>query len=284
MVAIAVDGYGPGIDAARYARSRPRVHAAAIETFRRISAVTTRLPCGLDAGCGTGPSAIALAELAEHVTGVDASPDLLAQAPTDRRVTYVRALAERMPFADNTFDVITAALSFHWFDAESFLAEASRVLRPTGWLAVYAGEATGGMLEERDFARWFRGAFLGPGSAPGPRPGRNSGVPGEGHGLRVHADQTFVTDVVMTADQFVDYALSTPHVIGAAERRGVTLDDAAVWLRDSVRQWFVQRTHGTFRFVGTVSCLRLTSHRSARTSTSIPHSTHRRCRKGAGNS
>jgi SAM-dependent methyltransferase len=45
----------------------------------------------VDAGCGTGRHAVALAALGFEVTGIDASPALLAQAPIGERLTFVCA-------------------------------------------------------------------------------------------------------------------------------------------------------------------------------------------------
>ena len=250
--------FGPGIDAARYARARPRIHAEAISTFRRLAGASTVVPRGLDVGCGTGESTIALTDVADQVVGVDASSDMLGQAPSHRQVDYVRAAAEQLPFCDRSFDLMTAALSFHWFDAEPFLAEASRLLRPSGWLAIYTSGFTGQMVEDAGFAGWFRDVFLG----QFPTPTRNRGVITPAlaatHRLILQGEEEFVSDVAMTADQFVDYELSTTNIIAAAERRGVTLDEAAVWLRAAVRPFFRDRSRGTFRFAGTLWCSRKT--------------------------
>jgi len=248
--------FGPGIDAARYARARPPIHAAAIEAFRGLADVSTRFSRGLDVGCGTGESAVALAGVADRVVGVDASADMLGQAPSHRQVGYVQAAAEQLPFRDHTFDVITAGLSFHWFDAHEFLAEVSQLLRPSGWLAIYTSGFTGHMAEDAGFAGWFRDVFLG----QFPTPARNRGMLTQdlaaAHGLIPQGEQEFATDVKLTADQFVDYELSTTNIIAAAERRGATLDEAAVWLRQAVRPFFADRLRGTFQFAGTIWCSR----------------------------
>jgi ubiquinone/menaquinone biosynthesis C-methylase UbiE len=41
-----------------------------------------------------------------------------------------------LPFADNSFDVVTAAQCWHWFDRVQAPREILRVLRPNGSLAV----------------------------------------------------------------------------------------------------------------------------------------------------
>ncbi len=96
----------------------------------------------LDAGTGTGAL---LAELAarpgapRRVLGVDASAAMLARVgalPEGWRVA--RADATRLPVADGTVDLATAAYLLHVLDAPAraaALAELRRVLRPGGRLA-----------------------------------------------------------------------------------------------------------------------------------------------------
>lgn len=44
--------------------------------------------------------------------------------------------AEELPFADGSVDLLTAATAAHWFEPSRFLAEASRVLKPRGCIAL----------------------------------------------------------------------------------------------------------------------------------------------------
>jgi SAM-dependent methyltransferase len=52
----------------------------------------------------------------------------------------VGATAELLPFADGSFDAVTVAQAFHWFDAPRALAECARILRPGGGLALVWNE------------------------------------------------------------------------------------------------------------------------------------------------
>lgn len=50
--------------------------------------------------------------------------------------THREGKAEELPFPDGYVDLLTAASAVHWFDQPKFLAEASRVLKPRGCMAV----------------------------------------------------------------------------------------------------------------------------------------------------
>lgn len=100
----------------------------------------------LDVGCGTGTLAIAAHAHTPgiHVTGLDADDRILEiarqkVAQAGLQVHFECALADRMPFADATFDVVLSSLFFHHLDTatkQTALREILRVLRPGGRLHV----------------------------------------------------------------------------------------------------------------------------------------------------
>jgi SAM-dependent methyltransferase len=106
-----------------------------------VGALAVRPPRRLlDLGCGTGQLADRLQrELrGARVTGCDFSAGMLAQArPRNRRVRWVRGDAQRLPFADGSFDAVTTTEAFHWFpNRRRALAECFRVLSPNGRLLI----------------------------------------------------------------------------------------------------------------------------------------------------
>jgi ubiquinone/menaquinone biosynthesis C-methylase UbiE len=100
----------------------------------------------LDVGCGTGVLTRRLARWpnVDTVVGVDIAPSLLdrARALCDAlpNIVFEEGDATALPFAAATFDVVVldSTLS-HLPDAERAIAEAARVLRPNGVLAVFDG-------------------------------------------------------------------------------------------------------------------------------------------------
>ena len=91
-----------------------------------------------DCGTGNGQAAVALAEHFAEVIATDASDTQIASAFAHPRVRYHVAPAEASGIDAGSVDLITVAQAIHWFDLPRFYAEADRVLRPGGVLAVWA--------------------------------------------------------------------------------------------------------------------------------------------------
>ncbi len=94
-------------------------------------------PCKiLDIGCGAGLLTNPLAKEGHIVSGIDLSSSSLEVArklDITKSVDYKVAQAENLPFAENTFDVISAMdLLEHVNDPALVIKEASRVLKPEG--------------------------------------------------------------------------------------------------------------------------------------------------------
>ncbi len=90
----------------------------------------------LDAGCGTGRHAIALADRGARVTAIDFSAGMLAKARAKSGAESVtwreHDLSRPLPFADHSFDRVVCALVVdHVPDLRAFFAELGRVSRDT---------------------------------------------------------------------------------------------------------------------------------------------------------
>lgn len=96
-----------------------------------------RRPRILDVGCGTGANLVMLSQFGE-VEGVDISPDALAFC-RERGLEDVRlGAAEKLPYEDGRFDVVTAFdVVEHLDDDVAGLREMRRVLRPDGRLLLF---------------------------------------------------------------------------------------------------------------------------------------------------
>ena len=105
----------------------------------------------LDLGCGTGVVTRAIAArdgFAGTVTGIDQSPKFIAAAErlavddeSGDCVAFVVGDAHALDFADASFDLVVAhTLVSHVRDPLTVLAEAARVSRPGGSVAVFDGD------------------------------------------------------------------------------------------------------------------------------------------------
>ena len=108
----------------------------------------------LDVGCGTGFGTAALARESDHVHGIDQSPHQLARAfeKFGRRgpVRFYLGDAERLPFADDSFDVVWSSGAIeYWPDPVATLRELRRVGTPGGQVLVVGPDAPDGPLRRR---------------------------------------------------------------------------------------------------------------------------------------
>ncbi|MCG7526713.1 class I SAM-dependent methyltransferase [Streptomyces sp. OfavH-34-F] len=100
----------------------------------------------LDVGCGPGRLVrmVARRRPDARAEGVDPAAEMVEYA-ADRtpsrlrsRVEFTRAGAERLPFAEHSFDVVVSTMSFqHWHPLEDAIAEVLRVTRPSGKVFLY---------------------------------------------------------------------------------------------------------------------------------------------------
>ena len=90
----------------------------------------------LDAGCGTGYGSRQLRQRwpAAHITGIDFAPSMLALASMETDCCQAADI-EKLPFAEESFDVWWSSLSIQWCSADTVFSEAARVLAPGGQVA-----------------------------------------------------------------------------------------------------------------------------------------------------
>ena len=120
--------------AAGYAAYRPRYPAA---LFDWLAEQVSQRGEVWDAGCGNGQAAIDLAERFAHVTATDPSATQIEHTAPHPRISYRIGTAEESGLDDSVFNLVTAAQALHWFNIPAFFAEARRVMKADGVLAVW---------------------------------------------------------------------------------------------------------------------------------------------------
>ena len=93
----------------------------------------------LDAGCGSGGTAISIAEEVTFATGLDLSPRFsdsgtkLAREKRVKNVAFVQGDGLKLPYANESFDVVLShSVIEHLPSAEAYIAECARVLKRGG--------------------------------------------------------------------------------------------------------------------------------------------------------
>ena len=126
-----------------YIRYRPGYPPHVLETLKKECGLTPARVVA-DVASGTGIWTKTLLENGNVVYAVEPNTDmrqagerLLARFP---RFTSIDGKAEATTLPDASVDFVTAAQAAHWFDRERARREFSRILKPSGWLALLWNE------------------------------------------------------------------------------------------------------------------------------------------------
>lgn len=265
--------------ARRYAASRPFFHPQVVARIKSFLEIRAPLSRALDVACGTGQSTIALREIARNIVGADVSKEMLREASrayetlqgheaargdeadeahetpvadeAARAGAFVVAQAERLPFAGDSFDLITVSMSFHWLDRARFLDEARRLLRRDAWLVVYNNLFFGTMRENPAFALWHRDSYLARFPAPPRHRQPLTTDDTAAHGLSFARRETYANDVRFTPEELASYLTTQSNVIAAVEHGKDDLASVRAWLVASLAPLFPS-SQCTFSFGGDI--------------------------------
>lgn len=92
----------------------------------------------LDIGCGEGRLCRILAKRGIKPTGIDPTKSLIARArELDKENQYIECFAEKLPFENESFDLVVSCLSLIDIDDyKTAIKEMTRVLKPNGDLLI----------------------------------------------------------------------------------------------------------------------------------------------------
>jgi SAM-dependent methyltransferase len=119
--------------ATEYAKFRPHYPD---EMFQYLASISSRHELAWDCATGNGQAAMGLARHFDRVIATDASAQQIERAEPDDRISYRVAPAEASGIDSAVVDLILVAQALHWLDLDAFFAEAKRVLKDDGALAI----------------------------------------------------------------------------------------------------------------------------------------------------
>jgi ubiquinone/menaquinone biosynthesis C-methylase UbiE len=129
-------------------QASPFANAPAIrnqEALRRIVAMAEAGgdDTALDVACGPGLLVCAFAKVVRHAMGIDVTPEMLEQARLEQKrtglenVTWQLCNIPPLPFADQTFSIVTSRFALHHLlDPLAVLKEMRRVCLPGGRIVI----------------------------------------------------------------------------------------------------------------------------------------------------
>ena len=124
----------------RYASYRPGYPAALFAWLASLcphSGTSTEHDTAWDCATGSGQAALGLAPHFRQIIATDASAEQIRHTEPHPGIDYRVAPAEASGLPERSVDLITVAQAAHWFDLPRFYAEATRVLKPGGVMAMW---------------------------------------------------------------------------------------------------------------------------------------------------
>ncbi|MDP1529373.1 MAG: class I SAM-dependent methyltransferase [Rhodoferax sp.] len=118
----------------RYAAYRPDYPAT---LFAWLAGLCAERELAWDCATGSGQAALGLAPHFRQVVATDASAEQIRHAEPHPAIDYRVAPAEASGLDDYSVNLATVAQAAHWFDLPRFYAEAARVLKPGGAIALW---------------------------------------------------------------------------------------------------------------------------------------------------
>jgi SAM-dependent methyltransferase len=240
--------------AAGYARARPPFHRLVADRLRDVFEIRGKLERALDVGCGTGLSTAALEPLARYTFGIDPSTAMLqwasALAP---RADFAAGAGENLPFRAGSFELVTAGGALDWIAPEPFLAEVSRVLTPSGALAVYDIGDGCRFRDSGALGNWY-GTFLERYPKPARRAVTLDTLRPERFDLGPLARQEFEAAFPWSLELYLDYLMTQSNVTEALNHGGTEAGIRA-WCAEGLGPLFAG-TRREILFAGYILCFR----------------------------
>jgi ubiquinone/menaquinone biosynthesis C-methylase UbiE len=237
--------------AERYDKGRPYFHGNTMERIKTFLQLNKKLDQALDIACGTGFSTQALLDIAQHVYGTDSSEEMLRYARCPDKIDYSIAIAEQQPFPGLVFDLVTVCSGVHWFDIDTFLAEAGRIVKSQGWLILYDNFFLSEMKDAIEFRSWFPEIYL----AKFPSPARNSSYDWSNENVNrknfiLQKEEVFNNEVSFSKEDLILYFTTQSNISSAVESGAYSYAEIENWLNIELEPFFSEPTEKRTLYYG----------------------------------
>lgn len=224
-----------------YANDRPSYHCMIMERIREELQLCKNFDYGLDVGCGSGSSTMALKEICDEVIGIEESIEMLRAAKNKFKgedICFLKCKAEESPFRDDLFDIVTASGCINWIDPRMFLPLMSKQIKMNGWLIIYDDSFSGRMTDSERFVEWYNDEYL----VMFPKPSRNEEKWDDALVRPYHfstvKQEMYSHTVAMNQKEFINFIITQSNVISAVEQGEKSLE--------SVKDWFDKTLEAIF--------------------------------------
>jgi SAM-dependent methyltransferase len=155
------------------------------------------------------------------------------------KIKYSIAKAEKQPFGDGGFDLITVCSGIHWFNIDLFLDEANRLLKSNKWLVVYDNFFISEMEGVEEFSHWYPNVYL----KKFPAPKRNNTYDWTNENLLkfkfiLEKEETFKNPIHYTMEELILYLTTQSNITAAVEKGELTYEEVETWLKCELTPFF----------------------------------------------
>lgn len=224
-----------------YAKDRPYHHPLIMNMIRKQLNFNEKWKHGLDVGCGSGLSSLALMEICDEVTGIDESEEMINVAKKElskKGIHFIKNRAEDMAFGEEYFDIATVSGAVNWINKNIFLTTVKKLLKKSGWLVIYDNFISDKMVDVPLYKEWFHNEFL----VQYPKPPRNeekwSNTDVNLLGFHIQKQDEYSNTLRMDQDRFIKFMLTQSNVIAAVEQGDNTLEDVKAWFQNTLEKVF----------------------------------------------
>lgn len=122
------------ISAYYYLKYRPPLHEYIL---KKCLSPKHKFTLGLDVGCGTGQSSVALSNYCHRVVGIEPSIYMFENALKHPKIEYQLLHTENLEFEAHSFDIVSFAGSLYYAKSQRMLDEIVRVCQNNAQIVIY---------------------------------------------------------------------------------------------------------------------------------------------------